>query len=103
MPKKYPQLTDKEVVSNLKALGFGYSHSKGGHDFYKASHSGRNWTVTVDPNNSPFDDFLLRSMISQSGFTREQFYGATARTAKKIAKLAVNASTEAAAETEEEG
>jgi predicted RNA binding protein YcfA (HicA-like mRNA interferase family) len=84
MPKKYPPLTAAEVVAILKSLGFIYSHSGGGHDFYKKTHSGKAHTVTVDAKYSPFDDFLLKSMIAQSGYTREQFYGATKNTAKKI-------------------
>jgi len=84
MPKKYPPLTDTEVVAILIALGFAYSHSSGGHDFYKAAHGGKHWTVTVDPHDSPYDAFLLKSMISQSGYSREQFYRATKKTAKKI-------------------
>jgi hypothetical protein len=31
-----------------------------------------------------FDKTLIKSMISQSGFSREEFYGATKATAKKI-------------------
>lgn len=84
MPKKRPPLTEREVVAILEALGFGYSHSEGGHDFYKGFHSGRNWKVTVDPKESPFDDFLLKSMMKQAGADREQFYAATSATAKKI-------------------
>jgi len=84
MPKKYPPLTDSEVTAILVALGFLYSHTKGGHHFYKKTHSGKEHTVTVDPNASPFDDFLLKSMISQSGYARDDFYAATKRTAKKI-------------------
>jgi predicted RNA binding protein YcfA (HicA-like mRNA interferase family) len=84
MPRKYPPLTEREVVANLKALGFGYSHSEGGHDFYKGCHAGRNWKVTVDPKESPFDEFLLKSMMKQAGVSREQFYAATDATAKKI-------------------
>jgi len=84
MPKKYPPLTDGEVVAILNALGFRYSHSSGGHDFYKKVHSGKPHTVTVDPKYSPFTDFLLKSIISQSGYSRERFYAATKKTAKKI-------------------
>ena len=84
MPKKYPPLTASEVTAILSALGFSYDHSSGGHDFYKASHSGKSWTVTVDSKCSPFNDFLLKSMISQCGYDRKQFYGATKKTAKKI-------------------
>ena len=84
MPKKYPPLTNREVVSILRALGFEYDHSKGGHDFYKATHDGRNWTVTVDEKASPFGEFLLKSMIAQSGYDRKAFYGALSKSAKKI-------------------
>jgi predicted RNA binding protein YcfA (HicA-like mRNA interferase family) len=86
MPKKYPPLSDNEVLAILGALRFGYSHSKGGHDFYKATHSNKEWTVTVDTKYSPFDEFLLKSMIAQSGYDRETFYGATKKTRKKIGK-----------------
>jgi predicted RNA binding protein YcfA (HicA-like mRNA interferase family) len=84
MPKKYPPLSASEVVSILKRLGFTYHHSAGGHDFYKATHSGKPWVVTVDEKDSPFDDFLLKSMIHQSGYDRATFYAATKRTARKI-------------------
>jgi predicted RNA binding protein YcfA (HicA-like mRNA interferase family) len=84
MPKKYPPLTDREIVAILLSLGFIYSHSNGGHDFYKASHSGKAHTVTVDPKNSPFAGFLLKSMIAQSGYDYKYFYAATKKTAKKI-------------------
>lgn len=104
MPKKYPPLTAAEVVSILGTLGFIYSKSKGGHDFYTAAHSGRNWKVTVDPKASPFNDFLLKSMIKQAGVTREQFYLATQRTAKKISESKepeeAQANTETAPEPE---
>lgn len=83
MPKKYPPLETREVVAILRELGFQYSHSEGGHDFYKGSHTGKNWKVTVDPKASPFGDFLLKSMISQAGVTRDQFYAATKGTAAK--------------------
>ncbi len=84
MPKKYPPLSLREVEAILRALGFEYSHSEGGHDFYKAHHSGRNWKVTVDPKESPFNDFLIKSMIKQSGYSWEVFYGATRSSAAKI-------------------
>ena len=84
MPRKYPPLNATEFVANLGALGFRYSHSEGGHDFYKGSHSGKNWKVTVDEKESPFDEFLLKSMMKQAGVSREQFYAATGATAKKI-------------------
>ena len=85
MPRKYPPLTTQQVTAILAALNFQYTKSKGGHDFYNGTHSGKNWKVTVDPKASPFDDFLLKSMIKQSGYSREAFYSATPNTGKKIA------------------
>ena len=82
MPKKYPTIPSRDVIAILMVLGFSYSHSAGGHDFYKANHSGKNWTVNVDEKCSPFDDFLLKSMIAQSGYSRDVFYGSTKKTAK---------------------
>jgi len=38
----------------------------------------------VDVNEDVFDEYLIKSMIRQSGRTREQFYGATKKTGKKI-------------------
>jgi len=40
--------------------------------------------VTVDLHYPEFDDKMIKSTISQSGLNREQFYGATKRTAAKI-------------------
>jgi predicted RNA binding protein YcfA (HicA-like mRNA interferase family) len=84
MPKRFPPLTTSEVVSILNALGLRYAGSKGGHDFYKGVRGGAERKVTVDPKQSPFDDFLLRSMVSQAGSDRDEFYRATKKTAKKI-------------------
>jgi hypothetical protein len=35
-------------------------------------------------NYDDFEEKTIKRMISQSGFTRQQFYGATPKTAKKI-------------------
>jgi predicted RNA binding protein YcfA (HicA-like mRNA interferase family) len=84
MPKRWPPLDEREVVNILKALGITYSHSEGGHDFYKGSYKGQARRVTVDPKNAPFSDDLLKWMSGQAGCTREEFYSATPKTAKKI-------------------
>ncbi len=39
--------------------------------------------VTVDVKLAEFDDYILKSMIEQSNHSREEFYGATKRTARK--------------------
>ena len=38
--------------------------------------------MTVDMDYPELDDFLMRSIVRQSGFTRDEFYGATKKTAK---------------------
>jgi predicted RNA binding protein YcfA (HicA-like mRNA interferase family) len=84
--RKYPPLSPGEVVSIIKALGFTFKRQDGSHAHYElAAAAGRERKlVTVDMSVSPFNEYLLKSMIRQSGFSREAFYGATEKTAKKI-------------------
>lgn len=84
MPRGWPPLELREVEAILNALGITYSHSEGGHDFYVGVRGGEKRKVTVDPKCAPFDAYLLKSMCSQAGCTRDDFYGATKKTAKKI-------------------
>jgi predicted RNA binding protein YcfA (HicA-like mRNA interferase family) len=83
--RRYPPLTPSEVVAILKALGFSKKHQEGAHAQYecaKTSEHARS-VVTVDIAYREFDDMLMQSMIRQSNRSREMFYGATKRTAKK--------------------
>lgn len=84
MPKKYPPLTPREVIQILKALEFDHKRTTGDHEHYEKRHSGKRHLVTVDTGANQFDAHYLKSIISQSGYSRNQFYGATPRTAKKI-------------------
>lgn len=84
MPRGWPPLELREVLGILTELGFTYHHSKGGHDFYKATRNGEEHTVTVDPKCAPFGVDLLKFMCDQAGSNRKEFYGATKATAKKI-------------------
>ncbi len=86
MPKAWPLLELRELLDILSALGFKSSHSEGGHDFYVGVYAGTKRKVTVDPKCAPFDAFLLKSMCSQAGCSRVEFYQATKKTAKKIGK-----------------
>ena len=86
MPRGWPPLELREVLAILGALGFSYKNSRGGHDFYVATHNGRKRKVTVDPKCAPFDEYLLQSMCKQAGSNRKEFYGATKSSAAKIAK-----------------
>ncbi len=58
----------------------------GSHAQYEREVSGRKYKVTVDEGEREFDDFLLRSMVHQSGLTRDQFYCGSKTAAKKINK-----------------
>ena len=85
--RKYPPLTPREVVSILLALGFGLKRQDGSHAQYERPAGTANKErrlVTVDMSVSEFWEDLVKSMIRQSGFSREEFYGATKATAKKI-------------------
>ena len=84
MPKKYPPLTPKEVISILKARGFAYIRTSGSHEHYEGIIKNIRRIVTVDLHYNQFSDKLIKYMIAQSGLTRDEFYGSTKQTAKKI-------------------
>lgn len=83
MPKKYPTLKPKEVIQCLQALGFVYTKSQGDHNYYEKG----NRIVQVDMGEKEgFATPGMQIIINNSGYTREVFYGATKKTAKKIGK-----------------
>jgi predicted RNA binding protein YcfA (HicA-like mRNA interferase family) len=81
--RRYPPLTPSEVCAILTEWSFKRKNQEGSHRQYEGVIKGQRKIVTVDMAEDDFDDFLVKSMISQSGLTREQFYGATKKTAKK--------------------
>lgn len=84
MARGWPPLELRELLEILAALGLTYSHSKGGHDFYKGVRGGLPCTVTVSAHCAPFGVDLIKFMCDQARSNRKEFYGATERTAKKI-------------------
>ena len=81
MPKKYPSLKPNEVVQCLKALSFIYTKSQGDHNYYEKGGK----IVQVDMGEKQgFATPGMQIIISNSGYSREVFYRATKRTAKKI-------------------
>ena len=86
MPRKYPPLKLREILAILRSLGFVEKSSVGSHYKYTRIVKGREREVTVDHAIDDFDAFLIKSMINQSGFSREDFYCATKRTARKIGR-----------------
>ncbi|MGH2574333.1 MAG: type II toxin-antitoxin system HicA family toxin [Ignavibacteria bacterium] len=71
----------------LTANGFEYDNTVGSHAQYIGIIKGQKRRVTVDMHIDDFDDNLIKSMISQSGLSREDFYCSTKTTAKKINKI----------------
>ncbi len=72
--RKYPPLKLAEVISILRANEFTQKGQEGSHAQYEGESHGQRRVVTVDTAESEFDDFLIRSMIRQSGLTRVEFY-----------------------------
>jgi len=81
--KKYPRLTPKEVEDILITLGFSYARQKGSHKFFKDK-SGH--LVMVCQNWDLIDDDGMKSIIKNTGRSREEFYLATKASAKKLQK-----------------
>lgn len=85
MPRGLPPLSPKEVVAILLARGFSYSRTRGDHEFYAGNWSGQRRLVQVDMGISMYNDAdMIKMLLTQSGMTRKEFYGATPVTAKKI-------------------
>jgi predicted RNA binding protein YcfA (HicA-like mRNA interferase family) len=81
LPKKYPTLKPNEIIQCLKALGFVYTKSQGDHDYYEKGER----IVQVDMGEKGgFATPGMQIIINNTGYSREQFYGATKKTAKKI-------------------
>ena len=87
MPKKYPTLTLSEVKTIATNLKFKFKHKEGSHAQWEcdADDTHPRTVMTIDEAEREFDDYLIKSMIRQSKRTREEFYGATKRTAKRAA------------------
>jgi predicted RNA binding protein YcfA (HicA-like mRNA interferase family) len=83
--RKYLPLKPQEVAAIVLALGFVLKNNEGDHRQYERAADGIHprSIVTVDMGAGEFEDFLMQSMIRQSNFTRDEFYGATKRTARK--------------------
>jgi predicted RNA binding protein YcfA (HicA-like mRNA interferase family) len=84
--RSYPPLTPGEVKAILQNLGFTHARTESSHAHFKrtANDKLKGAIVTVDEGYREIGDpKLIQNMIRQSGFSREEFYGATKRTAKK--------------------
>ncbi|HFD39836.1 MAG TPA: type II toxin-antitoxin system HicA family toxin [Anaerolineae bacterium] len=84
MPKKYPTLTPHQVIAILQARGFVQIRVRGSHATYQATIRGIRRSVTVDLHYDEYSVRRIRDMMDQAGLSREEFYGSTKATAKKI-------------------
>ena len=84
--RRYPPLTPSDVTAIVTALGFSFKNQEGSHQHYERPATGTTVraVVTIDVSVSTFDEYLIKSMVRQSTHTREEFYGATKATKKKI-------------------
>lgn len=86
MGRKYPLLTRPEVEAILVALGFFVKKTTGSHAQWEGSNGGKRRIVTVKKlsrDTDQYSDFLLNSMIEQSGLSKDEFYKADLKLAKR--------------------
>ena len=82
--RKYPPLKHSEMVAIFEALQFRPVRVGKHTCFERKADAIRPRKVVPIDDYDEFDETLIKSMISQSGFTRDEFYGATKVTAKKV-------------------
>lgn len=76
MGNKLPLLKLREVHANIRALGFKYKRTDGSHETWERLPDAimpERKIVQVDVGKPQFDAFLMKSMIRQSGFGRDEF------------------------------
>lgn len=82
--RKYPPLKQSEMIAIFVALGFAKDRTSKHPCYERDADAIRKRKVVPIDDYDEFDETLIKSMISQSGFSREEFYGSTKSTAKKI-------------------
>lgn len=83
-PRFFPPLEARDVRQILRNRNFAKVRQESSHETWEGTVRGERRLVTVDENCAPFCGDILRTMIRQSGLTREEFYGSSKRAAKKI-------------------
>jgi predicted RNA binding protein YcfA (HicA-like mRNA interferase family) len=80
MSSKHPPLTCREVKRGLKKLGFEPRKQKGtSHEQWVKVQNGKIFKVTVDCPKEPFTGDLIKSMASQAGISKDDFYKACSK------------------------
>ncbi len=96
MGKRLPKLKLREVKANLTALGFRWKRTEGSHETWErpADKKRIRAVVTVDVGKKQFDDYLMKMMIRQSGFSAEEFCTGVIKDSATVASVAASAATE---------
>lgn len=77
MSGKHPPLTCKQVKQILSSLGFIPRPQKGtSHEQWVKDAGGTRFKVTVDCPKAPFSPDLIKSMATQAGVSKKEFYAA---------------------------
>jgi predicted RNA binding protein YcfA (HicA-like mRNA interferase family) len=77
MSSQHPPLTYKDVIRGLKKLGFiQRPKTATTHEQCVKTKDGRFYKVTVDFSKSPYSHDLIKSMASQAGVSKKDFYDA---------------------------
>jgi predicted RNA binding protein YcfA (HicA-like mRNA interferase family) len=77
MSSSHPPLTYRDVIRGLKKLGFEQRPTKAtSHEHWIKIVAGHLYKVTVDKPKEPFGQDLIRSMASQAGVNKKDFYKA---------------------------
>lgn len=74
MSGEYPPITCKELKAILAYLGFVFDTQKGSHEQWIMVKNKIKYKVTVDCPKSPFHHDLIKSMATQAGCTKKDFY-----------------------------
>lgn len=86
MSSQYPPITPKEAIDIAKAFGWkehpNPPRTAGDHKYF--IHPDFELPLQIDMGESDFRETYIKSMMKRMNISREEFYGSTKRTAKKI-------------------
>lgn len=82
--RKYPPLTPREIEAILIARGFSLHKMAGDHRFYIHNVKGKKKIAQIDMGNPLYEGNLIKSILKETGLSRDEFYRSTKSTAKKI-------------------
>jgi predicted RNA binding protein YcfA (HicA-like mRNA interferase family) len=86
LSNRFPPVTPKEAESIAKALGWipdpNPPRTAGDHKYFR--HPDKTLPLQIDQTSGPLGESYIRMMLKRMNVTREEFYGATRKTAKKI-------------------